>query len=78
MKLRDLYWSDDDTLLFTAECHPMPIGDSSIDVRVLAIFAAELGSGKVRTLLDEQSDQTYVTGTNLLAAHTTKPATVIV
>jgi dipeptidyl aminopeptidase/acylaminoacyl peptidase len=78
VKLRDLYWSDDDTLLFTASATRRQLGDSSIMYEFSHIFAAEVGSGKVRTLLDEQSDQTYVTGASLLAAHTTKPATVIV
>jgi dipeptidyl aminopeptidase/acylaminoacyl peptidase len=78
VKLRELYWSDDDTLLFTASATRRQLGDSSIMYEYWHIFAAELGSGKVRILLDDKSDQTYVSGTELQAAHTTKPATAIV
>jgi dipeptidyl aminopeptidase/acylaminoacyl peptidase len=78
MKLRALDWSDDDTLLFSASEAIRQARDSSIEYEYLRIFAAQLGSGKIRMLLDDQVDLTGVTGANLLAAHTSKPSTAIV
>jgi dipeptidyl aminopeptidase/acylaminoacyl peptidase len=78
MKLRDLHWSDDDTILFTASEAIRQARDSSIEYEYFRIFAAQIGSSKVHMLLDDQPDLTGVTGTILLAAHTTKPATAIV
>jgi pimeloyl-ACP methyl ester carboxylesterase len=78
MKLRDLHWSDDDTILFTASEAIRQARDSSIEYEYFRIFAAQLGSGKIHMLLDDQPDLTGMTGTVLLAARTTKPATAIV
>src|SRR5277367_1127625 len=78
MKLRDLYWSDDDTILFTASEAIRQARDSSIEYEYFRIFAAQLGSGKIHMLLDDQADLTGVTGTILLAARTSKPAKAIV
>ncbi len=78
MKLRDLHWSDDDTILFTASEAIRQSRDSSIEYEYFRIFAAQLGTGKVHMLLDDQADLTGVTGTVLLAPRTSKPATAIV
>jgi dipeptidyl aminopeptidase/acylaminoacyl peptidase len=76
-KLRDLEWADDDTLIFTASATVGEGSDSSKKYEVFRTFAADLGSGKAHMLLADDPDQAFVTGATLLAAHTTKPKTVI-
>jgi dipeptidyl aminopeptidase/acylaminoacyl peptidase len=76
-KLRDLAWSDDDTLLITlSQTHRdnVPGGHKREIWRTLAI---DFASGKGHALLMTSGARQLVTGAELLAWHTAKPKTVI-
>jgi len=75
-KLRDLEWADDDTLIFTASA-TLHEGANLRKYEVFRVFAAGLDSGKAHMLLGDDPDQSYLTGAELLAGHTTKPKTAI-
>jgi dipeptidyl aminopeptidase/acylaminoacyl peptidase len=76
-KLRSLEWADDDTLIYTASAAVNEGFDSSRKYEIFRTFAADLGTGKARMMLGDEPDQVFVTGATLLAAHTTKPKTMI-
>ncbi|HEY2676509.1 MAG TPA: alpha/beta fold hydrolase [Steroidobacteraceae bacterium] len=78
LELNRLEWSDENTLLFTASATRSNLTDSRIAYEYSWIFVADIASGKVRMLFDDQIDQAYVTRDTLIAAHTSKPATAIV
>jgi dipeptidyl aminopeptidase/acylaminoacyl peptidase len=77
-KLRGLEWADNDTLIYSASTTLQMSGDSRIKYEVFRMFSADLNTGKTQMFLSDRRDFEYITGAELLAAHTTKPKTAIV
>jgi dipeptidyl aminopeptidase/acylaminoacyl peptidase len=77
-KLRGLEWADNDTLIYYASTTLQMSGDSRIKFEMFRMFSADLNTGKTQMFLSDRPDFEYVTGSKLLAAHTSKPKTAMV
>jgi dipeptidyl aminopeptidase/acylaminoacyl peptidase len=78
VKVRDLEWADNDTLIYTASATLQVQSDSRIKYEIWRMFSADLNTGKTQMFLSDQSDFQLVSGATLLATHTSKPKTAIV
>jgi dipeptidyl aminopeptidase/acylaminoacyl peptidase len=78
LNLRSISWADDETVLFTVSTLVTNNSSKAADhYEVFRTFAADVGGGKNRMLLMTDSARGFVTGSDLLAARTGKPKTVM-
>lgn len=77
MKLRDLDWADDETLLMHVSLtHSVGPGERS-RYEFFRTLAADAAGGVTRVLLLGDRNRSWVTGSTMLATRTPKPKTVI-
>lgn len=80
LKIRDLDWADDDTLLVhnsTTRAVPLANGAMSVPVDWLRIKAINVRTRKSVILLHKKSEFSYVTGARVLALRTATPQRVV-
>ena len=78
LKLRDLDWADEDTLLITVSRTILPRhGDNPQPMEFWRTQAVDAVGESGRTLLMEQGDRGMVAAASIVAVSTTKPDTVI-
>jgi dipeptidyl aminopeptidase/acylaminoacyl peptidase len=78
MKLRQLTWADDTTLLMDVSLTHTIRGDRDITEEFYRTIAADVTTGKTRTLLMNDASRQFVTGASLLAVRTAKPHEVTI
>jgi pimeloyl-ACP methyl ester carboxylesterase len=77
LKFRSLGWADNETLLFTVSTYLELQTGSGGAYEIWRTMAIDAGGGAERILLMTEGNRTRVTSAELIAAHTTKPKTVI-
>lgn len=77
MKLRDLDWSDDQTVLVDVSVLYSHTGKSADQREWFRTLALNADDGSSRILLHVDRDSSYVTGSSLVAARTRKPNTIL-
>src|SRR5882672_10721353 len=74
MKLRDLAWSDDETVLIEVSQTDKQTDDK---VEFFRTLAADVNTGKAKVLLMAGGSRSYVAASSVLARHTGKPRKVV-
>lgn len=77
VKLRNLEWADDETLLITVSLAHLVRGDTPQLHEFFRTVALDLATGKSRFLLMDDLERSWVTGATMVAVRTAQPKTVI-
>ena len=77
LKLRDLNWSDDETLLIEVSVSAQTRSRQITRWEFFRILALDVNSGQTRSLLMANGTRSHVTGMRLVALRTPKPRTVV-
>lgn len=77
LKLRELAWSDDDTLLLRLGFTEPERHSESSRYEWSRMFAVDATTGKARILLNKGDEKEWVTGASIHSLHTGQPNTVV-
>ena len=77
LKLRDLIWSDDETVLIEVSVSAEMRSKQITHLEFFRTLALDVNSGQTRSLLMASETRARVTGMQLLAMRTPKPRTVV-
>ena len=77
LKLRDLTWSDDETLLIEVSVSAEMRSKQITRLEFFRTLALDVNSGQTRSLLMANDTRSHVTGMHLVALRTPKPRTII-
>ena len=78
LKLRDLNWSDDDTLLIEVSVSAEISSRQITRFEFFRTLALDVNTGQTRALLMTNDSRSHVTGMQLVALRTAKPRTVVI